>query len=151
MYFRGSCYQIYTVPKNQDEAEAVCQQNGYHLATINTVEEHHFIQGHTQRLDRKQKLNNTMFIFCRQCLFITLKTGQWIRHKGYRTGLRYDSSSSAWAWQNGEEAGYIAWQSGHPNPSAADYCAYINAWDYGYFVSSACWEKIWFICEMELV
>ena len=53
LYFRGSCYQIYTVPKNQDEAEAVCQQNGYHLATINTVEEHHFVQGQTQRLDRK--------------------------------------------------------------------------------------------------
>ena len=50
LYFRGSCYQIYTVPKNHDEANAACQQNGWHLAAITSIDEHHFIMGQTQQL-----------------------------------------------------------------------------------------------------
>ena len=110
MYFHGSCYQIYTVPKNHDEAEAVCQQNGWHLATINNIEEQHFIIGQTQRLDR-EKCSTFFFLFAIFYLFIFLKvngsgtkatilasTTIVVRHRGLGETVRN------WGWFLGKVA-----------------------------------------------
>ena len=61
--------------------------------------------------------------------------GKWIRHKGYRIGLYFNDTSSQWVWRNGEETGYIPWQSDHPNPSASNYCGYneyLGLWLFGF-------------------
>ena len=108
MYFRGSCYQIYTVPKNHDEAEAVCQQNGWHLATINNIEEQHFIIGQTQRLDR-EKCSTLFFLLAIFYFFlkvngsdtkatILVSTTTVVRHRGLGETVRN------WAWFLGKVA-----------------------------------------------
>ena len=91
---------------------------GADLASLTTTEENNFMYDYTRK---------SGFEF-------------WI-------GLRYNNTTSShWAWSNGEKLGVTKWNIGEPNNTHVDHCVHI-LWKQKFWNNKACNVRLAWICE----
>ncbi|XP_019638753.1 PREDICTED: perlucin-like protein, partial [Branchiostoma belcheri] len=119
--FNGNCYRFSIDQKPYNESQAICHEEGGHLATAKNNETHNFLANHVRN---------------------TTKQNTWI-------GLSDLENEGLWVWDDGTLlVGEGIWGTNEPNGGTRENCAHIYPSKDYRWNDSTCPSSYYYICEI---